>query len=230
MHDNQVTFDEWWADFHAGNPREDYLEALEGLLRYADALSDVKRAAFVEGLVEVGWLRHGSSLALGALERLAGSDARRRVAQAVETLPRVHPPHPLGDYRTQLLRVLATDPSGEHLAAVDSYCQDEIGPGFTAVVWALWPHHEARFARYHARYFAEQPWDAWGQTFVVLAFLTKPRALELVRDTLLDAHPVKWMDLRTALLAACSRTPRWETEQDMRMVRSICELNGRVDR
>lgn len=226
MENDPVNFDEWWPDFPREPRGDDYFDALERLMRYAAGLSDVKRAALVDGLVEVAWMRHGSVLALIALEQLAGPDARRRVAEAVATLPTVRPPHLLGDYRHQLLRVLARDPSGEHLAAVDSYCQDEIGPGFTSVVWALWPHHEARFARYHARYFAEEPWDAWGHTLVVAAFVGKPRALEMVRDALIGVSPDAWTRLRTSLLAACARTSRVETEHDLREVQRICGLDS----
>jgi hypothetical protein len=220
----ELEFSEWWEEFlAAGHPREDFYDARDRLLRFVDDLLPAKREAFISELADLG-CRQGKAwgLALAVLERLAGPDVRRRVAQAVETLPRVHPPHPLGDYRAHLLRVLAADPGEESLAAVDSYSQDEIGPGFTSVVWALWPHHEARFARYHARYFAEQPSDDWKWTFVVLAFLAKPRALEMVRDALIEAHPDAWINLRTALLAACARTPRWETEQDVNEVRRIC--------
>ena len=224
MSDSQVTFEEWWIDFARGTREADYYEASERLLTYVAGLSGSKRDALVKGLVDVGWLRHGSDVALGALERLAGPDARRRVARAVETLPTVRPPHPLGDFRHSLLRVLAADPSGECLAAVDSYCQDEIGPGFTTIVWALWPHHGARFAQYHARYFAEQPWDAWGQTAVVQAFLTEPPALEAVRDALLDRYPDKWANVRNAVIAACTPTPRWCSEENAREVRKICGL------
>ena len=222
MQDRQVTFEDWWIDFLRETRGADYHEDLARLLTYVAGLSGAKRDAFVEGLVDVGWLRYGSAIALGALERLAGPDVRRRVVRAVETLPTVRPPHSLGDYRHSLLRVLAADPSGEALAPVDSYCQDEIGPGFTSIVWALWPHHEARFAQYHARYFVEQPWDAWGQTAVVQAFLTEPRALAAVRDALLDRHPATWASVRSAVMAACTPTPRWCSEQNALEVRRIC--------
>jgi len=223
MNDSQLTFEEWWREFERGSRGRDYQGDLVRLLDHVSGLRGAKHEAFVEGLVDIGWLRHGSSLALAALERVAGSAARGRVARAVENLPTVHPPHPLGDYRCQLLRVLASDPSGEFLQPVDDFFQDVIGLGFTSVVWALWPHQERRFAQYHARYLAEQPWDAWGQTLVIQAFLTEPRALAAVRDALLERYPDKWVSVRAAVLAACTPTPRWCREQDVREVHRICE-------
>jgi hypothetical protein len=225
MHDDQVTFDEWWSDFH-GNKWDSGNVAVHALLSFASQLSPAKRDAFVEGLVNVGWLRDGSLIALGALEELATPAVRRQIAGVVETLPKVHPPHALGDYRSTLLRVLAKDPSGEFLEPVDDYCQADIGLGYSAVVWALWPHHVERFAKYHARYFAEQPWLEWSQSCEVVVFVDKPEALLAVRDALLEVKPDEWNDLSKAVLTACTPAPSWCREDEVRKVRRICEQAG----
>lgn len=222
MRDDQVTFEEWWGDF-GRTKRESGNVAVLDVLAYAAHLSDVKRGAFVDGLVNVGWLRDGSNVALGALEELATPAVRRQIARAVETLPRVHPPHHLGDYRTSLLRVLAADTSDEFLQPVDEYCQGEIGPAYTSVVWKLWPHHAGRFAKYHARYFAEQPWHEWAQSLVIQVFVDKPEALAAVRDVLVETKPDEWNSVRNAVLALCTPTPSWCQEDDVRNVRRICE-------
>ena len=103
--------------------------------------------------------------------------------------------------------MLAADTSDEFLPLVDGYCQDEIGPAYISVVWRLWPHHAERFARYHARYFAEQPWHKWAQSAVIQVFVNKPKALAAVRDALLETKPDEWNRVRCAVLALCTPAP-----------------------
>ena len=63
MRDDQVTFEEWWGDF-GRTKRESGNVAVLDVLAYAAHLSDAKRGAFIDGLVNVGWLRDRSDVTL----------------------------------------------------------------------------------------------------------------------------------------------------------------------
>lgn len=209
MSATQLEFPEWWQDFlRKGHQREDYHETLDRLFRFVDQLPPTKRDAFASELTDLA-CQQGNAwhVALGALERLAGPTALARLASIAIALPAVHPPHPLADYRVAVLRVLARDPSGKFLDAVDAYCSGEVDAWFTSVAWALWPHHKERSSRCHARYFAEKPRTEWSGTLVVDAFIKKPEALRLVRDRLLDQDPAIWDAVCADVLAACSKFP-----------------------
>jgi hypothetical protein len=138
--------------------------------------------------------------------------------------PFPHPPHPLADYRVAVLRVLARDPSGEFLGAVDAYCSGEVDAWFTSVAWALWPHHKERFSRCHARYFAEKPRTEWSGTLVVDAFVNKPEALRLVRDQLLDQYPAIWNAVCADVLTACSKFPI--ADEQVIETRRVCGIEA----
>ena len=202
---DQLTFDEWWEEFlNDTHPREDFYETLHRLRTFIGGLSSTKRDAFVAGMVDVACdRRDGWSLALSALERFGGREARRRLHDTVIALPEVRPPHPLGDYRDSVLRVLASDSESEFIAPVEEFCRQQIGPGFTGVVWALWPHRRDMFARYHARFFVEAPAEWWARKAVIQAFVSEPEALVAVRDALRD-QPSTWEAVREAALWASS--------------------------
>src|SRR5688572_23656860 len=218
----QLPFPEWWDEFlRDGRPREDFYDSLDRLLRYVAELPAAKLETFTSELVDLACGQaKGWSLALAALERLAGRDARHRLRAVALMLPAVHPPHPLGDYRHALLRVLAKDPNGEFLDSVDAYCNSEIGIGFTSVVWALWPHQKDRFARYYARYLAQTSPATWSGTVVVQGFATEPEALTRVRDELLHQHQSVWDTVRNDVLAACSTS--WVTAEQASDIRRVC--------
>jgi len=130
----------------------------------------------------------------------------------------------VADYRVAVLRVLARDPSGEFLGAVDAYCSGEVDAWFTSVAWALWPHHKDRFSRCHARYFAEKPRTEWSGTLVVDAFVNRPEALRLVRDQLLNQHPAIWNAVCAEVLMAWSRFP--VANEQVVETRRVCGLDS----
>ena len=211
-----------WQEFlieHA--PKKDPDEALARLMHDIQAQSSGKRDAFLSELAEVaGQRRDGWNFALAALRECGGRAQRERLASAAESLPAVRGPHPLGDYREALLCVLASDPSGEFLRPVEAYGGESIGPGFTGVIWPLWPHHADLFARYHARYFVEQPQTSWAGTAVIQAFASRPDAVAAVRDVLCPAAPAVWASVRESILEA-SAAP-WVDDRQAARIRRVC--------
>ena len=226
MVDTEVVFQDWWQAFLAdARDGKDPQAALKDLCRFVDGLPTTKREAFVVELIDLACQRsEGWDFALGALERFAGPDARRSLAAAVAKVPPVRPPHALGDYRHGILRVLASDPLGEYLGPVKAYCAEKIGPGYTSVVWALWPHQKGLFAAAHARYFVERSPNEWAHTAVVQAFTTEPEALTAVRDALLDLDRPAWNAVRGAVLASIVA---WRsTEEQTEQIRRVCDAGA----
>ena len=222
MDTTQLEFPEWWEDWlQKGHEREELHAALERLFRFVDLLPPKKRHAFASELTDLA-CRQGKAwhIALAALERLAERDDFKRLSLVATALPAVHPPHPLVDYRIGVLRVLAKDTSGEFLGAVDAYCDGEVDAWFTSVAWALWPHHKERFATCHARYFIETPQSRWSGTAVIQAFVTRPQALECLRNRLVNKHPATWNAVRTEVLAACSGS--WVDAEQANEIRRVC--------
>lgn len=223
MTSTQLDFGEWWTDFlRNGGGREDSADTIGRLNEFARQLPPGKREAFVAELAELGCSgREFSHLALGALETLADHASRRRIAATATTLPEVHPPHPFGDLRTALLRVLARGPAEDTLGLVDSYCNGHIGPSYTSVVWALWPHHRDKFARYHARYFAETASTEWSGTAVIQAFVATPEALSALRQVMAPASPDAWR--RVCAEARRQSSGSWVAPWQTEAVKRICE-------
>lgn len=219
----EMRFEDWWAAFMAdARERKDAYDTVDGLLRYADRLPTMKRGAFVAELVDLACNRSlGWSIALEGLSQLADANARRRLASALEGVPALHPPHPLGDYRFALLRVLASDPLGEWLEPVRAYCADKIGFGYTSVVWSLWPHQRDLFSSAYARYFAEQASESWEHTTVVQAFTTTPEALAAIRDVLLRQNRTAWEVVKKAVLSVSAAS--WVSWRQAERIRRVCE-------
>lgn len=222
MTTTQLEFGEWWNDLlRRSGSREEPPETIERLNRFVLEQSPSKRHAFVAELTEFGCGGADSShFALGALETLADHDSRRRVADVLQTFPEVHPPHPLADFRSALLRVLARGPADGTLRPVDAFCEGHIGPAFTSVVWALWPAHRERFARSHARYFVEVPHAEWSGTAVIQSFVATPEALAALREVMVPASAATWQIVRDEALRESSGS--WVQPWQSTAIQRIC--------
>lgn len=220
-----LTFDEWWREFLLdGLPRQDPYDARERLTRYIEGLSTSKRDAFVSELTELTCRQgEGWAIAAEAVMTFANAPQRARILAAVESLPHVRPPAPGGDYREKLLRILAKDPDGAFLRPVIAYGYEPIGPGFTAVVWALWPHAAGLFATLYARCLAGKPREWWADTAIVQALIGRPDALLAVREALIREHPRVWPSVREAVLEASSSFVGWYGAEHAALIERICE-------
>jgi len=137
---------------------------------------------------------YGWGIALGVLQTEATRDQIRSLCGSVRSLP-VEPE--AESNLVYVLRVLAADPNGDCLAAVEDYLLK--GPFrvyWSALPWALWPHHRDLFVRAWVRYFTTRPSKEWRNTVVPQAFLGRADAL---KSQLLMTSNAAWRELRRAL-------------------------------
>ena len=186
------TFKGVWRELIRTEYKDGGYGNIRDVIRYLDGLTENKRQSFLNELVSVALKKSdGWGVALGALESEAAHDQIRRLCESV--------PSPSANSLVHVLRVLAKDPNGYCLAPVENYLLNEpFGIEWTALPWALWPHHQDLFVRAWVRYFTTRPSTDWRNTVIPQAFLSRADALAALKSELATS-PAAWGELRSVL-------------------------------
>jgi hypothetical protein len=216
---SEVEFEELWKEFISREYKDSGFENIRQVQNYIRGLSDRKRAAFLDELVSVGISRKdGYGIALSVLESEAMPQHIQVMCAYVNRIIN-NPSEPEIDV-ISILRVLASDASGQCLAPVERYLLDnKIGPYWSSLPWALWPHHPELFCRAQVRYFTTRPSNEWRYSVIPQAFLTRPDALALLKSRLSEVSKGAWQELRGVLLE--QRNASWLNEAQQKMLAEV---------
>ena len=160
-------------------------------------------------------------VALFLLDSLADPIYLRALAERLLPLPALQC-HDREAHLADLIRILAAADVPGVLAPVEQYLLERpIGPLWTTVPWALWPHHQELFATAWIRYLREMHLADWSTTAVAKTFLTEPEAVRLVRSAILREHPERWVSLRDALIGEADQVGWLSEEQRESLDRAV---------
>ena len=199
------TFNRVWRDLIRTEYKDGGYENTREVIRYIGGLSESKRQAFLNELISVALNKSdGWGIALAALESVATPNQIRTLCENVHSLSE--------DSLIYVLRVLAKDPTGDCLAHVEKYLlKGPLSIKWTALPWALWPHHQDLFVKAWVRYFTTRPSEDWRNTIVSQAFLSRADAIAALKPQLLVASSLAWDELRSALQE--HRNAPWLSDQ-----------------
>lgn len=216
---SEVEFEELWKEFISREYKDSGFENIRQVQNYVRGLSGRKRVAFLDELVSVGINRkEGYGIALSVLESEAMPQQIQAICEYVNGRLD-NPTEPEIDI-VSLLRVLASDASGQCLAPVERYLLDhKIGPYWSSLPWALWPHHPELFCRAQVRYFTTRPSKEWRYSVIPQAFLTRTDALALLKSRLSEVSEGAWQELRSVLLE--QRNASWLNEVQRKLLAEV---------
>jgi hypothetical protein len=195
-------FENFWAELQRQpGALRDSLDTARHLGRRLRNMQPEEQIDFIDQLMGVLLQRHHAyGVALFLLEGITDPATLLLIAGHIMPLPMLQT-HDEEAYLADLVRILAAANDSRLLGVVDAYLLErEIGPHWSTVPWALWPHHRELFAVAWARYFAEQDSTLWCSTLVIKAFLSEPAAIEAVRQRLCVGAADRWPVLRDALV------------------------------
>ena len=199
------TFNRVWRDLIRTEYKDGGYGNTSDVVRYVGGLPENKRQSFLNELVSVALNKSdGWGIALAALESEATPNQIRTLCENVHSLST--------ESLVYVLRVLAKDPGGDCLAPVENYLLNgPFGIDWTALPWALWPHHQYLFVHAWVRYFTTHPPKDWRNTVIPQAFLSRADALAALKSQLLATSNAAWNELRTALYE--QRNAPWLNDQ-----------------
>lgn len=216
---SEVDFEELWKEFISREYKDSGFENIRQVQNYIRGLTDHKRAAFLDELVSVVInQKDGYGIALSVLE----SEAMPQHIQAICAYVngRLDNPNEPEMEIVSTLRVLASDASGQCLAPVERYLLDHnIGPYWSSLPWALWPHHPELFCRAQVRYFTACLSKEWRYSVIPQAFLTHPDALASLKSRLSEVSDGAWQELRSVLLE--QRNASWLNEAQRKLLAEV---------
>lgn len=214
-----ATFEVWWekirrdpsalSDPHAAAlrlsgrlgelPAEDHAAFLDDLLRF------LLRERFAYGVT------------LFLLQGISDPAALDVIARHLSPLPERQSDEEEA-HLADLIRILAATNLEQLGNEVSSYLTErEIGPYWSSVPWALWPHQPELFANAWARFLEQQQPECFDDLLVVRSFLGEPQAIPVVRRKL----PRKlWRPFREALRREES-VVRWLSDEQRTELRRI---------
>lgn len=216
---SEVEFEELWQEFLSIEYKDGGYENARRVKNYLRGLSDEKRAAFLDELVSISINRgKGYGVALYVLETEAMPQHIQAICEYANRILDNLDEKEID--AVSFLRVLAADPSGQCLAPVERYLlEDEIGPYWTSLPWALWPHHPELFCQAEVRYFTTQPSSEWRHYIIPQAFLSRADALAQLKPKLLEASESSWQELRDVLWK--QRNAPWLNEKQRKLLLEV---------
>jgi hypothetical protein len=221
---NEVYFEELWQDFLRIEDKDGGYGNVRRIQWYVRGISDQKRIAFLSELVSVGLeKKDGWSIALRVLESEAMSQHIQALCEWVRRV-RLDGSHAEGNF-ISVLRVLASDPTGQCLAAVEDYLlKGQVDSDWATLPWALWPHHPDLFARAWTRYFLSPPNREWRRLGPVQALLSNAGALAHLKSKLIVVSESVWQDLRNVLSE--QRNAGWLSDDQRRALAEVLDAGS----
>ena len=217
------SFQVWWAEFQkeVDELRDSYHSARR-IRRHLRSLSADEQEPFLnELLYTLLRERHAYGISLFLLEGITDPRYLRTFARHLDPLPGAQDADEEA-HLADLIRILAAADNDESSPVITSYLlQREIGPYWSTVPWALWPHRKELFARAWTRYFLQQEPASWESTLVIKAFLGEPDAIAIVRDELRVASAERWEALVEAILRQAGIASWLSPDQHSALDRSL---------
>ncbi len=193
-------FESWWQEIvkESGifdDPRETARQIGERLRE----LPDERRSRFLEPLTRTLLReRRAFGVVLFLLDETSDRSALFAIGRHLLPFPTLQPDDEEA-HLADLIRILAAVDDPELLDGIERYLLErEIGPYWSSVPWALWPHRSELFARAWRRFLREKGTDAGPSNLITRAFLSEPAAIREVRRQLNDS-PDCWLALRAAV-------------------------------
>jgi hypothetical protein len=205
-----VAFENWWSEFQrAPDALAKPHAAARRIGRYLRSLDPTVQLDFIDDLLQALLQRqHRYGVSLFMLEQITDPKALSILADRLDPLPDLQSEDEEG-HLADLIRILATVDDSQVLPVVRTYLVERaIGPHWSSVPWAVWPHHKELFGQAWARFYRHQPPSIAEGTLVIRSFLSEPDAIHVVRKALVESSPRRWDDLRGALLRQAGSV-RW---------------------
>jgi hypothetical protein len=179
-----------------------------------------QRRAFLDDLMPVLLQRHHAyGTAFFLLTAVTDRSSLETFAQHLLPLPERQSDDEEA-YLADLIRVLAAADDDRLLPAAEAYLLErEIGPQWTTVPWALWPHRETLFALAWTRFLMETDPIAWRET--LRPFLTEAASLRAVRRHLEQRSVKRWQMLCETLLGLADSVTWLSAEQRAELQRVL---------
>lgn len=218
-----AAFENWWTEFQRtpdalANPHE----AARRIGRHLRSVAAAEQRAFIDDLLEILLQReYRYGVALFMLEQVTDPHALLMLSQRLRPLPELRTEDQEG-HLADLVRILASTDDPELMPAVQTYLVDRpIGPHWSSVPWALWPHRKDLFGQAWARFFRHQHPSIAEGTLVIRSFLSEPDAIQVVHQVLLESSPDRWDALRDALLRQVGSVRWLDADQRAALDRSL---------
>jgi len=218
-----AVFENWWAEFQRKpGVLADPQRAARRIGRHLRSLEPAPQAEFLDDLLQVLLQRqHRYGVALFMLEQVTDTQALFTLAERLEPLPPLQSEDEEG-HLADLIRILAATDEAALMPAVERYLVDRrIGPYWSTVPWAVWPHHKALFGKAWARFFAHMHPSVVEATLVIRSFLSEPEAIQIVHRELVELAPARWDALRDALLRQAGSVRWLDADQRAALDRSL---------
>lgn len=216
-------FDSWWSDFEPWlDTCEDVHEAARRIRRYMLGLKSVRQRRFFDEVLErLLQARHAYGVSLFLLEGVSDPEFLHAFGKHLLPLPPVQTDDE-ESHLADLIRILAAADDAALLPAIDAYLLERpIGPHWSSVPWALWPHRKKLFGRSWRRFFLEHEPADWKNTLVIKSFLTEPEAITVVRKMLMEECAEIWVALRATLIRQAGMAGWLSEEQRAELDRAI---------
>lgn len=218
-----AVFENWWAEFQRrAQALADPQHAARHIGQHLRSLPAAQQAAFIADLLQVLLQRqHRYGVALFMLEQITDPAALETLARRLQPLPSLQSEDEEG-HLADLIRILAAADDPGLMAPVETYLVERpIGPHWSSVPWALWPHRKRLFAAAWSRFFTHRHPSVAETTLVIRSFLSEPEAIQLVRRGLVESAPERWDALREALLRQAGSVSWLDAEQRAALDRSL---------
>lgn len=219
---NPTSFDKWWKRFRRSVDRETNAREVAGTLRrHWLGLPEADRQPFLGMALEHLLQRERSyGVALFMLEAVTDPAYLAEFARHLQPLPDLQDEDE-ESHLADLMRVLGAAGDASLTEPISHYLlQRPIGPYWSSVPWALWPHDKKLFGRAWSRFFEEHDAGNGSMSRVLRSFLTEPEAIGVVKRFLAGSSRKRWEALRQALLRQAGRAQWLSPEQRQALERA----------
>lgn len=195
------SFETWWKRFRASVRRgADAKETAQTLRRHWLGLAETDRRPYLDRALQrlLQRQRH-YGVALFMLEAVTDPAYLGEFHRHLQPLPGLQPEDE-ESHLADLMRILGAAGDAALTPAIRAYLLERpIGPYWSSVPWALWPHERRLFGEAWTRFFLEHDAGNGNLGGVLRAFLTEPEAIGSVKRFLAPASASHWEGLRQAL-------------------------------